>query len=63
MKNCATTSYQCKLPEEKLNNKNFKAANKIYEILLLLLRFNQHISHCIYSLITGGGLAFHLLLL
>jgi len=40
MKNCATTSYQCKLPEEKLNNKNFKAADKIYEILLLLLRFN-----------------------
>jgi len=40
MKNCTTTSYQCKLPEEKLKNKNFKAANKNFEILLLLLRFN-----------------------
>ena len=40
MKNCATTSYQCKLPEEKLNNKNFKAANKNFEILLQLLSFH-----------------------
>ena len=29
-----------KLPEEKLNNMNFKAANKNFEILLLLLRFS-----------------------